>query len=287
MLLIQSIVAVAAALGFAASPASSAPSAPPAPADSPPPALEIYTRAVHEMRSLAKAGDPPYLVFDLEIDSHNLHWYPTTDNGVTSWDTKLVHANETSNYRVWYRAKDKRALVQDSATHVAYRGESPFVPEAANFSDISGATPSPSPSPGTSNTAAASGQVIGSIAVNGSRYYAVTLVGVEDHAGHPVYHLHLRAYHKPLDNPLTDLWVDTSDYRVWAAHGEVTIRAVAAALGIGVTADFAPVENRWLVSTIDFTMKGYAMFWHANVATSMRTHIVSAPASLPAAYFNP
>jgi hypothetical protein len=263
----------------------------PAATATPPPAIDIYVRAVHEMQSLAAKGNPPYLVFDLDIVSHNLHWYPTTDGGVTSWDAKLVHANEAASYRVWYRSKDKKALVQDDATHQAYKGESPFEPEADDLTDMSrsNASPSPSPSPASSteSTTAASGQVIGAVTVNGSKFYAVNLVGIEDLQGHPVYHLHLRAYRDALDYPLTDLWVDTSDYRVWSAHGEVTIRAIAAALGVGVTADFAPVDERWLVSTMDFTMKGYVMLWHMNTATTMRAHIVSAPATLPAQYFQP
>lgn len=245
------------------------------------------------MQALAKTGNPPYIVFDLSIDSHNLHWYPTVDDGVTSWDAKLVHANERSGYRIWYRAKDQKALVQDSATHVAYKGESPFVPETTDLSDVSGGKPSPrptpsaSPSPGADNGSTAAVKVIGAVTVNGNRYYAITLVGLEDHAGHPVYHLHLRAYRDAIDYPLTDLWVDTTDYRIWEAHGEVTIRAVAAAIGIGVTADFSPVDKYWLVSSIDFTMKGYLMMWHANTATSMRAHVIGTPARLPDAYFSP
>jgi hypothetical protein len=278
--------AVATAIAVAASPA---PSPSPDAAGSPPPAIEIYVKAVHEMRALAAHGNPPYLVFDLTVDSHNLHWYPQTDNGKTTWEAKLVHANETSNYRVWYRSKDKHALVQDAVTHAAFKGESPFEPGTTDLSEVSGATPAPSasPSPGTKPTTTASGQVIGAITVNGSKYYDVQLVGVEDHAGHPVYHLHLRAYHDATKYPLTDLWVDTSDYRVWSVHGEVTIRAVAAAIGVGVTADFAPVDAYWLVSSFDFTMKGYVMVWHANTATTMRARIVSAPASLPESYFTP
>lgn len=259
---------------------------------------EIYIRAVHEMRALAARGNPPYLVFDLHMDSHNLHWYPQTDeSGSTDWDVKIVHANEIENYRVWYRSKDEAALIQDAATHVAYKGESPFAPEATDLSDVSGAKPdaSPSPvaapSPRTSPTspsnqpAAAPASVLGAITVVGSRYYVITLVGIEEHAGHPVYHLHLRAIHDRYDYPLTDMWVDTSDYRVWAAHGELTLRAVAALLGVGVTVDFEPVDKYWLVSTIDLAMKGYVAFWHANTETSMQASIVSTPASLPATYF--
>ena len=269
-----------------------------APAATPDP-TEIYIRAVHEMRALAARGNPPYLVFDLHMDSHNLHWYPQTDeSGSTDWEVKIVHANEIENYRVWYRSKDEAALMQDAATHVAYKGESPFAPETTDLADVSGAKqdaspsaralPSPSASPTRApgdRPAAAPASVLGAVTVVASRYYDITLVGIEDHAGHSVYHLHLRAIHDRYDYPLTDMWVDTSDYRVWAAHGEVTVRAVAALLAVGVTVDFEPVDKYWLVSTIDLAMKGYIAFWHANTETSMHASVVSTPTTLPASYF--
>ncbi len=290
------VTSVASAIALSATPNPSPLPAPPkppsvlsSPAPAPPAAIDIYSKAVHKMQALAARGNPPYLVFDLEIDSHNLHWYPSTDSGLTEWEVKLVHANETSNYRVWYRSKDQRALVQDSATHKAYIGEAPFQPETDHLLGESHASPSPSPAPSTnaSSTTTASGQVLSAITVNGSSHYIVTLVGIENRQGFPVYHLHLRAIRDAVDYPLTDLWVDTTDYRVRAVHGEVTIRAVAAEIGVGVDADFSPLDDYWLVSSIDFTMKGYLMLWHANTATSMHTHIVSAPESLPAAYFTP
>ena len=250
---------------------------------------EIYSKSVHEMRTLAHTGNPPYLVFDLHLVSHNLHWYPQTDDGLTDWEVKLVHANETADYRVWYRSKDERALVQDAATHAAYEGESPFAPETTDFSDMTGtkATPSPvpSPSPASGKASDAPAQVIGAVTVNGSQYYAIDLIGIEPRDGRQTYHLHLRAYRNALDYPLTDLWVDTNDYRIVGLHGEVTVRAVAALLGVGVTADFAQADKYWLVSTMDVSLKGYIAFWHANTETSMTTSVVSIPATLPESYF--
>jgi len=250
---------------------------------------EIYTRSVREMRTLAHTGKPPYLVFDLQLVSHNLHWYPQTDDGLTDWEVKLVHANETANYRVWYRAKDERALVQDAATHAAYTGESPFTPETSDWSNMTGTkaspTPSPSPTPRSTKTSDAPAQVIGAITVNGSEYYAIDLVGIEPRDGRQTYHLHLRAYRDAMDYPLTDLWVDTNDYRIVGAHGEVTVRAVAALIGVGVTADFAQADKYWLVKSMDVTLKGYIAFWHANTETSMTASVVSIPATLPESYF--
>ena len=249
---------------------------------------EIYSRAVREMRALATTGNPPFLVFDLRMDSHNLHWQHTTgDDGSSNWDVKLVHANETTNYRVWYRAKDQRSLMQDQATHAAFVGDCPFVPETTFWSDIAGvkAQPSPSPSPASGDAASASGHVIGNITVNGSSHYSISLVGIEQHEGHPVYHLHLHAYRDIEDYPLTDLWVDTNDYRVWAAHGEMTFRAVAAAMGVGISVDFAPTDRYWLVSDLDVTLKGYVMLWHASTETIMHATVLTAPNTLPASYF--
>ena len=267
----------------------------PVPAGSPgtpasvPSADEIYTRAIHEMRLLSATGRPPYLVYDLQMQNHNLQWTPQIgDDGlVTDWNVKLVHADQAAAYRIWYRDHDQRSLMQDASTHAAYVGDAPYAPMTSTFTSDASPSPSPSPHASPASASSATGQVIGTITVNGSAHYEITLLGVEQHAGHPVYHLHLRAYRDTEDYPLTDLWVDTGDYRIWAAHGEVTIRAVAAALGVGVSVDFAPIEKYWLVSDLDVTLKGYVMLWHANTETIMRASFLTVPATLPDSYFLP
>src|SRR5690348_14272938 len=98
----------------AASAAASPDGATASPSASMPAAIDIYADAIREMRTLEGRGNPPYLVYDLEIDSHNLHWYPNVDDdGYADWDVKVVHSNETADYRIWYRSDDQRALVQD------------------------------------------------------------------------------------------------------------------------------------------------------------------------------
>jgi hypothetical protein len=298
---LQSPISIVGAVSFALSASVVAlvthadPSAAPAPAaiaSAAPTASQIYANAVHEMLFLEAQGAPPYLVYDLHIDSHNLHWYPATMNGESDWDAKLVHANETDDYRVWYRTKDQRALVQDATTHASFKGDAPFAPDTADPTQFT--KPSPSPNPSATPMSGSDGigavgdstEVIGAVSVNASRYYDVTLIGVEMRDGAPVYHLHLHAIRDSEDYPLTDLWVDTRDYRVRAAHGEFTIRAVAAGFGMGIDADWAPAGDRWLVTSIDFTGKGYVMLWHLDVASAMTTRIVDVPASLPAVYFS-
>jgi hypothetical protein len=266
-------------------------SAPTTDAAATPSAAQIYHLSVLEMRMLAKSGAPPYLIYDLHVDSHNLHWYPVVDHGVADWDAKLVHANEIDDYRVWYRSKDQTALVQDDRTLQTYRGDPPFAPDVEDLSDAHGGPhPSPTPTPAGDqsngmNASQSSSQVIGAVTVDASRYYDVSLLGIEQRDGAPVYHLHLRAIRDPLDNPLTDMWVDVRDYRVWAVHGTATIRAIAAGFGVDVDADWADVDHHWLVSSIDFTGKGYLMLWHVDIGSAMTTNVVQVPASLPDSYF--
>ncbi len=277
------------AAGVPATAAGASPAPSPAAQTATPSPDEIYSRALHEMRTLESVGQPPYLVYDLQMRNHNLRWTPSVgaDGLLTDWNVEIVHANQSAAYRIWYRSSDRRSLMQDATTHAAYVGDAPFVPLTSSLA--SGATPAPSPSPRSSPAGAASAtnDVIGKIAVNGSAHYDITLLGIEQRAGHTVYHLHLRAYRDTEDYPLTDLWVDTGDYRVWAAHGEETVRAVAAALGVGVSVDFSPTDKYFLVSDIDVTVKGYVMLWHANTETVMHATVLSTPSTLPASYFVP
>ena len=255
-----------------------------------PDANEIYAHAIAAMRAAAKATQPPYMVYDLHIASRNLHWYPEVSHGVTDWGAKLMHGDETQDFRIWYRSKDGRGLVQDLKTNAVFRGDMPFAPAVTDVPEHQSASPSPTPSGAPSggsgvDVSAGKDPVIGAVTVNASADYDVTLVGLEARDGAKTYHLHLHAFRDPMDNPLTDMWVDTTDYRVWAVRGIVTYRAVAAGFGATIDGDWAQIGDAFMLSSMDFSGKGYVMLWHANMATAMSTHVIATPANLPDSYF--
>jgi hypothetical protein len=127
--------------------------------------------------------------------------------------------------------------------------------------------------------------VLGSVSVEASRFYDITLVGVESRVGHDVYHLHLHARKDIPDHPLTDLYVDTATYLVRAAHAEVTLRGVIFALGVAVDVAYQPVGAYWLLDDLHVHGNGYALFYHANMECTMTLHDFTLPASLPDSYF--
>ena len=189
--------------------------------------ISIYHRAIAAMKA-ADAHRPAYVVYQIDYTGHNLVLSPETTNGKTAWNMDLHHANDSHVYQVWYRTHDDRALTQDRATHYVYRGEALLAPVAANV--LESASPSPtantSPSPAASGAPDTAGgattEVLGSVTVEASRFYDITLIGVESNNGHAVYHLHMHARKDIPDHPLTDLYIDTATYLVRAAHAEVT-----------------------------------------------------------------
>ena|SRR5450755_3179701 len=281
--------ALAAALSAASPP-------PPAQAASPPSAgatsnpFTIYHRAIAAMRA-ADVHRPPYAIYQLDYTGHNLVVTPNTVKGKTGWDMELHHANDQHSYQVWYRVHDDKALTQDAATHAAYRGEALLAPFDANALDGDKPSPAPSGSPSpmpTGNSGSpgdATTQVLGAVTAEASRFYDITLVGLESRDGQPVYHLHLRAKSDIEDHPLTDLYVDTTSYLVRAAHAEVTLRGVVFALGIRVDVAYEPVGTYWLLDNLHLHGSGYALFYHANMECTMVMHDFQLPAALPDSYF--
>ena len=241
-----------------------------------------------------KAADlhkPAYAIYQLDYTGHNLVLTPKTTDGKADWNMDLKHANDSHAFQVWYRSHDERALTQDETTHNIYRGEALMAPVAANVLDDGaspspGVGPSPAPSGPPDSTAGATTEVLGSVSVEASRFYDITLVGVEDRQSHAVYHLHLHAKKDVPDHPLTDLYVDATTYLVRAAHAEVTLRGVIFALGIAVDVAYEPVGKYWLLDNLHFHGNGYALFYHANLDCTMILHDFTLPASLLDSYFS-
>jgi len=274
-----------------AAPPVSAPSPTPVATPDPNPVV-IYRRAIEAMRT-ADVNRPNYAIYQLDYIGHNLILTPNTTNGKTDWDMNLKHANDNHSYQVWYRAHDERALTQDEATHYLYRGEALLAPIGSNVFD--NGTPTPSPAPNVTPSPHSSGppdtpggattEVLGSVTAEASQYYDITLVGIEDDKGHPVYHLHLHARRDDLDHPLTDLYIDTTTYLVRAVHAEVTLRGVIFAFGLTIDVAYEPVGSNWLLDNLRFHGNGYALFYHANMDCTMIMHDITLPAALPDSYF--
>ncbi|MBC5823230.1 MAG: hypothetical protein GIW99_12480 [Candidatus Eremiobacteraeota bacterium] len=161
------------------------------------------------------------------------------------------------DYRVWYRGNDGKALMQNlgrsrrggSETFFGY--PFPFSPDV-NF--LLNATPepaSPPPPPVGSPVPTASGakspHLLDVEAVVSNRNYDVSLAGVEDYAGHPVYHLTLRAIRDERAHPLKNVWVDRSTFQVWKAQAGASGNKGPAAGFISGQAEFGPVGPYWLV----------------------------------------
>lgn len=271
-----------------------APIVTPSPSDTPNPYV-IYRRAVAAMRAANRAR-PPFAVYQLDYTGHNLVLTPDTTNGKTEWNIDLRHANDAHSYHVWYRSADDRALQQDDATHAAYHGEPLIAPTEDN--PLDDASPSPSPSASSSPAPMSSSgtgmdtssvnptsQVLGAVTAEASRFYDITLVGLEQRDNATVYHLHLRAISDIDDHPLTDLYVDPTSFLVRSAHAELTMRRVVFEFGFQVDVDYAPVGAYWLLSNVHFHGNGYALFYHANMECALRLHDITLPPTLPAEYF--
>jgi hypothetical protein len=151
-------------------------------------------------------------------------------------------------------------------------GEGPSVYESRS-------TPAPLPEAGGP-------PVIGRV-VSTSRDYDPTLIGVEDLAGAPVYHLKLVPRFDPRGHPIRDLYVDTRtfdprriDIELWAGAGPVRSRPT-------VSVDFAPVGGTWLIAHASMNFVLRLAFFTYGGSGEFRLSDASFPESEPDWMFDP
>ena len=265
----SAIAALAASLALSATSVGASPESTPDP-------NTIFRRAAAVAR---ENPEPDYAVYDMhEIFIHHGRQF-------------------TYDYHVWYRTSDGKALMQNTVSdwrggHEQHFGYPfPFAPDI-NF--LLNQTPPPTmapptiayPSPAAGKT---SPPLIGVQAVTANRFYNLSLSGVEDYQGRPVYHLSLT----PLpsvsekDHPLKDLWVDTQTFQVWKAHADASGSQGVLSGEIGGIAEFEPVNGYWLLSHVTGYGKGHALIISDSGQYEYYFSGYDFPNSLPNWYFDP
>jgi hypothetical protein len=241
-----------------------------------PDALTVLRKA----EAVARANpDPAYTVYDMhEIFIHHGRQF-------------------TYDYHVWYRS-DGHALMQNVATDRSGHHEQHFgypFPFAPDINILLYATPAPTTAPHvvvtpTPNASGSTSPPLISVqAITASRYYTVTLVGLEDYQGHSVYHLALQ----PLPNvdershPWKDLWVDAQTFEVWKAHARAAGTNGLLSGSIEGTAEFEPVGAFWLLAHASGSGEGRMGFVSDSGQYEYFFSGFDFPDSLPDWYFDP
>lgn len=238
----------------------------------------IYIRAVRAMKSEPM---PSYVVFEEDVRARNA----TIDCNADGTSLSLRHGDAAAHYRVWFRVSDGSSVTQDSTSHRICRGAllRPAGAEIASLGAAHGPSPdaiaspdaSPDPSaaaPGDSlgETGLGGPALIGSVRVEASRYYRITLVARERFEGHDVYRLALHAYRDPNTHPLTEMLVDTETMLVRRASGEVSGHyVIASGRGAG-TVVFDRAGPYWVVRDEEFELAANALFIHAHTKLVVR-----------------
>ncbi|MGI8737780.1 MAG: hypothetical protein ACR2KS_10985 [Candidatus Eremiobacter antarcticus] len=228
--------------------ASPSPAASPSPSPSPTPFAfpsvgyltpdEILGRTENSLR---RNPNPPYITYVMrELFVHH-------------------GARHEYTYRVWYRS-DGQGLMQNMGAGRRGKNETFFgypFPSAPDNNILLYATPAPvvAPPPPVGNQGLPAGgstpiPTLSQERVHGDRYYVVSLAGLENLQGHPLYHLTLRAVRDESKHPWKDLWVDMLTFQVWKAHADAA-GSVGPLVGRAVAdVDFAPVGPFWLVKRV-------------------------------------
>jgi len=233
---------------------------------------DIFHKAIAATRN---NPDPPYITYMMhEIFVHHGRTF-------------------TYDYRVWYRT-DGKGLMQSASPTRNGQAETRFgypFPSAPDNNILLYATPPPpsSPPPGPIGTPApgTAPPLLGVQPIVADRYYDVSLLGLEDYEGHPVYHLGLRAVRDEDQHPWKDLWIDVRSFEVWKAHASASGRRGPMTGSIDFSVVFAPVGPYWMVASAVGDGEGHFGFIGDSGHYEYAFSDFGFPATLPDWFFDP
>lgn len=255
--------------------------APPSP---PPDPVAIYERCVAAMRDAAR---PPYAEYTLSIDAHHLDISRDfTSSGAATTILHFGSFTHVAALRLTYRERDQKTVVEDVIGKTSTVG--PPLPWALDL------TPPPAgiPSPADENV---SGQavdiaqatiLISHIYIDEKDAYHITLAGVEEYAGHRVYHLTLQNVGgDPNEHPLRTLFVDAASYRPRQVTIEVGERTMMFGGDLTMSANFDQVGDYWLSTNGSIVGNGHFTFIHVHGTYTYSATDFAFPATLPDSIF--
>lgn len=266
----------------------------PSPEASAPSAISPDTIYLSAARVTKQDAVPPFMLYDVHVDSSKTDVQTTVDadgHSTSAFSLDTTSADRHADYRVWYRSSDGRALTQDLQTRaVAFLVHPWPLSASSRVTQVvvrGGASPIPSPSPQSSIDEPPSAQkVLGDVSVQSSRYYQISLVGLEQLDGQPVYHLALRAYGSPNDHPLTDLYVDEASMHVRRAIAEFNFRTALYRVAAKLDLHFAQIGPYWLNDTGTLTAGAHVTMFHVNGSYAYGASHVEFPVDIPEWYFD-
>ena len=230
---------------------------------------------------------PPYAIYTLHVDAQHIDI--SRDYSKTGAPTTLLHFgtfNKHSTYRVWYRSRDQRSVMQDLASNAINYGAA--VPWALDL-----AAP-------IANSANTSGQAVGGDAVAiddatqllsevktaAKNAYRISFAGVERYDGHIAYHLNLEGISgDPNDHPLRTLLVDTASFQPLQVVIEVGQRTVLYGGGLTMSANFGDVGGYWVSTSGSIVGNGRFTFIHVRGTYTYAVTDFLAPSQLPTSIF--
>ena len=248
-------------------------------------AVAIYRRCVAAM---ARTPAPPYAYYVLQINSNRLDLTRGyADDGHPTMMLHFMVRPHANTYRVWYRFRDTRALMQDMAS--SSRTITPPVPWALSFHHSKAAMPT-----------GASGSEVGESGVeldsateladkvesDDSAFYTISLTGLIDYQGHPAYDLALRnVAGDPNGHPLRELIVDRRSFRIWQLALELGRPEGALNGSLQVRASFRPVGRYWLNDAGTLVGEGHVAFMRFRGSYDYTATQFRFPRDMPDSYF--
>uniref|UniRef100_E6PJC9 Uncharacterized protein n=1 Tax=mine drainage metagenome TaxID=410659 RepID=E6PJC9_9ZZZZ len=240
-------------------------------AQSLPSGAKVYSMAISAMSHLRL---PPIITYDLVLTDHGLgltvNCNPNTH--VFRWaQVALTHAHYTKTFAVHYNSQSGLGTMFAGQHKFFECVPFPLGPAIRPLLRIGASRGTPIPAPTTSpeevNTNSKNApplDLLKTIAVATtfySKYYHIHNTGVENVGGAPAYHLQLTARDgNESQHPLTDMYVDTSNFLVRSLILGGGQRGFIVGGGGYGRFDFGSIGDYWLVRRIRVEASGHILF---------------------------
>lgn len=246
----------------------------------------IYERCVAMMNA---DPTPPYAVYVLRIEAQNINIVRGySKSGAPTTKLEFGRTHEQAAYRVWYRARDQRSLMQDLASNAAV--VTPPVPWALDLAAPPAGTTEDSTGQSVSGKSVEiedATQLLSEVKIDAKDAYRISLAGMEMYAGHRAYHLAIENVGgDPNDHPLRTLLVDSETFRPLQVVIEVGQRGMLYGGGLTLSANFGAAGGYWLSTSGSVIGNGHFAFIRVRGTYTYSASDFVFPPELPKSMFN-
>ena len=230
---------------------------------------------------------PNYLSYRLRVDANHINISRAYDtSGFPTTELHFGVTNQTSTYRVRYRASDDKSSMKDLSSGAVTVG--PVVPWPLDFCHLvtSQASTLNETVSSSSLTTDGASRLLGQLAVDQSNFYRISFAPDSSRTSSSGYHLIIQSTTGDANaHPLRELVIEPTTFRVLAATFELSQRRFVFGGTLRLHVLFSQVGPYWLNTSGVLDGAGHYAFVHVKGSYAYKASDFKFPATLPSQTF--